>query len=169
MQHLRGIVAVMGVGFLFAGCGTSITSYVKPDAPWRSIQRVAILPFTTPSENPVRRELVTQLFAEELRRIGMTEVVEVPLLSPVGGLPSVQEVGREYQVDGVFSGSVDDTAGTVIHVRLHDAATGEILWSGTALLGVSAEFFSLRTQQQQFQRSFRRIVGEFAKRKGLAS
>ncbi len=152
-------------GLLLAGCGSRLTSYAKPEAPWTSIQRVAVLPFTTPSENPTRRQLVTQLFSEELRRIGMTEVVEVPLTSPIGGVPSLEEVSRSYAVDGIFSGSVDDSQGTVVHVRLHDAATREVLWSGTFSLGVGPEFFSLRTQQQQFQRSLQRLLRDFSKRR----
>lgn len=150
---------------LISGCGT-VSTYSKVGAPWGSIQRVAVLPFSTPTENPVRRQLVTQLFAEELRKIGISDVVEVPLSGPVGGAPSIQEVAQQYQVDGVFSGSVDETQGTVVHVRLQDAATAEVIWSGTALLGVAGEFFSLRTQQQQVQRQFKRLAKEVAELRG---
>ena len=161
-------MTIAGIATLFVtGCGSRLTTYTKSDAPWGSIQKVAVLPFTTPSENPIRRQLITQLFSEELRRIGMTEVVEVPLASPIGGVPSLEEVTRTYQVDGVFSGSVDDSQGTVVHIRLQDAATREILWSGTYSLGVGPEFFSLRTQQQQFQGSLQRLTREFSKKRTL--
>lgn len=153
-------VALMGT-FLF-GCG-SVSTYVKPEAPWGSIQRIAVVPFMTPFENPARRQLLTQLFATELRRSGLTEVVEVPLSGPMGPTPNLEEIAKSFQVDGVFFGAVDESQGTVIHVWLHDAATKEILWSGTYLVGVGPEFFSLRTQQQQFQKSIRRLVNEFAK------
>ena len=160
------LTAVMG---MVAGCGSTISTYAKPDAPWGSVQKVAVLPFSLPSENPTRRLLVTQLFAQELRNSGLSEVVEVPLESPIGGVPSLQEVAKKYQVDAVFSGSVDDSQGTVVHVRLHDAATSEVLWSGTYLLGVGPEFFSLRTQQQQFQKSLHRIASEISKARGSSS
>ena len=155
-----GAVALLAL--FMAGCA-SVNFYSKPDAPWATIQKIAVLPLTTPSENPVRRQLVSQLFATELRRVGITEVVEVPLTNPLGRPQGVEEVAKAYQVDAIFSGSVDETQGTVVHIRLQDGATEEILWSSTYLLGVSAEFFSLRTQQQQFQRAFRRIASEFAR------
>lgn len=148
--------------FLTSGCGSQLKTYVKQQAPWSVIQRVAVLPFATPTEDPVRRELVTQLFTEELRRAGITEVVEVPLSSPVGGAPQITQVARDYQVDAVFTGAVDETHGTVVHVRLQDGATEEMLWSGTYILGMRAEFFTLTTQQQKFQRAFEKLVDEFA-------
>jgi len=163
MKRLTLLVVLGLVGVLVTGCGSRLTTYTKPDAPWGAIEKVAVLPFALPSENPVRRQLVTELFAEELRRAGIQEVVEVPLLSPVGGVPTLKELSKNYQVDAVFSGSIDDSQGTVVHIRLHDAATGEVLWSGTYLLGVGPEFFSLKTQQQQFQRSVQRMVREFNK------
>ena len=72
------------IGFLASGCGASMTTYAKPEAPWGVVKRVAVLPFAIPSENPVDRSLTTQLFAEELRKSGRVEVTEVPLESPVG-------------------------------------------------------------------------------------
>lgn len=152
------------IAVLAAGCGASVKSYHKGDAAWGTITRVAVLPFELPSENPVQRQLVGNLFAEELRRKWPSEVTEVPLASPVGtGLMDVQQVGRQYRVDAVFSGSIDDTHGTVVHVRLQDAATEDLLWSGTFTLGGRAEFFSLSTQQQQFQRAFRSLVNRFVR------
>ncbi|MBI3317994.1 MAG: hypothetical protein HYZ90_02440 [Candidatus Omnitrophica bacterium] len=166
MRHIGILGAVGVIAFVLSGCGSTMTTYTKPEAPWGTIQRVAVMPFTLPSDNPTRRQLVTQLFTEELRRIGMPEVVEVPLSGPTGGVPKFEEVATQYQVDAIFSGSVDDTQGTVVHVRLHDAATKEILWSGTYALGVGPEFFSLRTQQQQFQRSLQRLAGAISKERG---
>ena len=160
-MRIRSLFLLLGlIGFIATGCGATIKTYVKPDAPWEVVQKVAVVPFSTPSENPVRRELVTQLFAGELRRAGWVEVIEVPLSSPVGGAPSITKIAQEYGVDAVVSGSVDETHGTVVHVRFQDAATEEMLWSGTYLLGVRAEFFSLATQQQQFQKAFARLVNE---------
>ncbi len=169
MRVMGSLVLLAAVVGMVAGCGSTISTYSRPNAPGGSVQKVAVLPFSLPSENPTRRQLVTQLFAEELRRIGLVEVVEVPLDSPIGGVPSLQEVAKKYQVDAVFSGSVDDSQGTVVHVRLHDAATGEVLWSGTYLLGVGPEFFSLRTQQQQFQKSLHRIATEISNARGSSS
>ena len=146
-----------------AGCGgATVKSYNKPDAPWGLIRHVAVLPFELPSENPMQRQLVGNLFSEELRRRWPAEVTEVPLSSPVGsGLVDAKQIGRQYKVDAVFSGSIDDTQGTVVHVRLQDAATEDLLWSGTYTLGGRAEFFSLSTQPQKFQRAFRILVNRF--------
>lgn len=152
------------VAGLVAGCGgASLKSYNKPDAAWGMIKHVAVLPFELPSENPVQRQLVGNLFSEELRRSwSAAEVTEVPLSSPVGsGLMDARQIGKQYKVDAVFSGSIDDSQGTVVHVRLQDAATEDLLWSGTYTLGSRAEFFSLSTQPQQFQRAFRVLVHRF--------
>lgn len=148
---------------LAAGCGGAmLKSYSKSDAPWGVIGRVAVLPFELPSENPVQRQLVGNLFAEELRRSWPREITEVPLSSPIGsGLMDVKQIGKQYRVDAVFSGSIDDSQGTVVHVRLQDAATEDLLWSGTYTLGGRAEFLSMSTQQQQFQRAFRMLVRRF--------
>lgn len=149
-------------GTVASGCGVSVSSYVKPEAPWSVIKKVAVLPFQLPSENPVQRQLATELFSEELRKAGVVEVVDIPLSSPVGsGVEEIAGVGKNYHVDAVVTGSVDETQGTVIHIRVHDVTTEDLLWSGTYLLGARAEFFSLNTQQQQFQRGFRKLVGQF--------
>lgn len=150
------------MALLAAGCGASVKSYAKSGAPWGVIQHVAVLPFELPSENPVQRQLVANLFSEELRRNWPSEVTEVPLSSPIGsGLMDARQIGKQYKVDAIFSGSIDDAQGTVVHVRLQDAATEDLLWSGTYTLGGRAEFFSLSTQQQQFQRAFRVLVRRF--------
>ncbi len=159
---MGGVLAF--VGLLLSGCGSSLTTYVKPDAPWATIQKTAVLPFTLPSENAVHRQSVTQLFTAELRRIGFTDVVDVPLRPTAIEPLNPGAIAKEYQVDAVFAGSVDDSSqGTVIHVRLIDAATGEILWSATDLLGIGSEYFSVKTVQQQLQRRFRRMARKFSR------
>ena len=146
-----------------SGCGPTSSIYVKPEAPWEAIQRVAVLPFTLPSENPVQRELVTKLFAEEFRNNQQAEVVEVPISSPLGsGVWDIKEVGKEYQADAVVTGAIDDMQGTVIHMQVHDVATEELLWSGTFIMGFRAEFFSFKTQQQQFKKGFRWLSRKYA-------
>ena len=63
-----GQVVLVALGLVsIAGCGISVTSYVRPEAPWNLIKRVAVVPFQLPSENPVQRQLVTELFTEELQ------------------------------------------------------------------------------------------------------
>ena len=163
MQKRAWLLGLALIGFLGSGCGVSTTSYLKPEAPWGAIKRVTVLPFTLPSENPVQRELVTKLFCEELRNNIPIEVVEVQISSPVGsGVWDVKRIGKDYQADAVISGSVDDSSGTTIHVQVRDAATEELLWSGTYLLGMRAEFFSFKTQQQHLQRGFRWLVKKFS-------
>ena len=164
MQRQALLLNLALVGVLASGC-SSITTYVKPGAPWGVVKRIAVLPFAIPSENPVDRSLITQLFAEELRKSGHVEVTEVPLESPVGssGVWDLKRVAKEYQADAVISGSVDDTRGTVIHMQVQDVATQDLLWSGTYLLGSGGEFFSFKTQQQKLKRGFRRLVSRFGK------
>ncbi len=155
--------------FFFSGCGATLKTYSRPEAPWEGIQRFAIVPFNLPSENPVQRQLATQLFAAELRRSGFLDLVEIPLDSPIGMTSvDVKAVGRDYGVDAVFVGSVDDMRGTVVHVRLQDAATEDVVWSGTYTLGTQAEFFSLKTQQQHFQRAFEKLVEDLAAARPIA-
>lgn len=154
---------VLAVVPLLAGCGSSMTSYVKREAPWTLIQRVALTPLSLPSENPVQRRLMTGVFSEELRRLEWAEVVEVPLedvLEP--GALGLKDLGRKHQADAVFSSSIDDAQGSVLHLRLSDAATEDLLWSGTFLLGSGAEFWSFRTHQQRYKIAFRKLLKRFA-------
>ena len=173
MFPLRNRFLVSGlalIGFLSSGCGASLSSYIKPEAPWGVIRRVAVLPFTLPSENPAQRELATQLFCEELRKTGRVEVVEVPLSSPLaGGVWDVKQLGKQFQADAVVSGSVDDTLGLAMHMQVHDVATEELLWSGTYILGARSEFFSFKVQQQKLQRGFRWLARKFASNSGSAA
>ena len=169
---MRNRVLVSGlalIGFLSSGCGASVTSYIKPEAPWGVIRRVAILPFVLPSENPAQRELATKLFAEQLRKTARWEVVEVPLSSPLGGVWDIKQVGKAYQADAVISGDVDDTLGLAMHMQVHDVATEELLWSGTYILGARSEFFSFKIQQQKFQRGFQWLADKFASESGAAA
>ncbi len=145
-----------------------MTSYVKPEAPWGAVKRVAILPFNVPSENPMQRQLLTELFTQELRSVGVRDVAEVPLTNPAGNVAwDLKAIARQYQADAIVSGSVDETLGTVIHVRVQDAATEDLLWSGTVLMGTRAEFFSLRTQQQQLQKGLKALAKRLARETGL--
>lgn len=169
-KGIGGLVLAL-LPLLMAGCGASLTSYVKPEAPWSLIKRVGIVPLNTPSENAVQRQLLTEIFSEELRRsVAGVELVEIPLEETLGpAAAGVKDLGRKFQLDAIFSGSLDDTQGTVLHLRLQDAATEELLWSGTYLLGAGAEFFGFRTQQQRFQRGVRELVGHFMSQSGAAS
>ena len=158
------------IGFTGSGCGASLSSYMKPEAPWSLIKRLAVVPFTLPSENPAQRELATHLFCEEMRKAQEAEVVEIPLATPLGsGVWDVKQIGKEFRADAVVSGSVDDTLGLAMHMQVHDVATEELLWSGTYMLGSRAEFFSFKTQQQKLQRGFRWLAGKFASESRIAS
>lgn len=170
LQTVKIAAVVLMLGFTVvsaAGCASSANYYTNPETQWTAIQRVGIMPFTLAFDNPVRRQVVTQLFAEELRRTRVVEVVEVPEedSSRAVSVPTLEEVAAKYQVDAIFTGAVDDSQGAVVHVQLHDPATKDIVWSGTYSLSVGAEYFSLRTQQQQFQKSIRKLVRQFAARK----
>lgn len=166
-MRIRPVVLLLAALLSLSGC-TSATYYASKNAQWRAIQRVAVMPFRLTFESPVRRQVMTQLFAQELRQTKVVEVVEVPMEDPLTETvsPSIDEIARKYEADAVFTGGVDDAQGAVVHVQLHDPAAQEVIWSGTYSLGVGAEFMSFRTQQQQFQRSLRQLARRFAARKG---
>ncbi len=157
---VRAIALGLVVG-LASGCGATLKSYVKPEAPWGSLKRFAVVPFNLPSENPVERQLVTQIFSEELRRSGFSELTEVPLESPVGtSIVDLKAIGKKYGVDGVFSGSVDDSKGTVVHVRLQDVATEELVWSASYTFGPWLDYVVPRSSQQKFRRVLSKLLRE---------
>ena len=161
-NNKRWVCAAALIALLISGCGVNVKTYVKPDVPWDALKKFAVFPFSLPSENPVERQLVTQLFAQELRRAEITELIEVPVEDSMGVSPfNLKKIGQAYGVDAVFTGSVDTTYGTVVHVRLQDVATEDLLWSGSYTLGTRAELFSIKTQQQHLQRAFDRLVGDF--------
>ncbi len=162
-MHSKARILIVGFVALFAaGCGSSLKTYVKPEVSRGAIKRVAILPFNLSSENPVQRQMIAELFSQELKRATALEVVEVPLSSPVGsGVQDIHQVAKQYRVDGIFSGSVDDTYGTVVQIRLQDAATEEILWSATYTFGPWAEYVNPRPPQQKFQRVFSELMERF--------
>ena len=162
MRTIRLVSVVAVVGLLLAGCGAAVNSYVRPQTAWDTIQRVAVLPIASPSENPVRRQQMTQLFSAELRQTGLEEVVEVDSISPLGILPNVEEVGQAYEVDAVFSGSADQIEGLSVQCQLHDAATGDLIWSASYLAGGGSEIYSRKTARQRVQLAFRQIASDFA-------
>jgi hypothetical protein len=164
MKKFTAGAGTLILAFLLSGCA-SMTTYAKPDAPWASIRRIGVLTFSTPSENPVHRTVVTQLFTQELRRQLFSDVVEIPLGS--AETPAFKSLASLYQVDAVFAGSVDESEIATIHVRLVDCATEELLWSSAYLVGRFAEVFPFRTVHQQFHRAFRKMIRDFALRRGF--
>ena len=163
MRRIQLLTMGMVAAAALSGCGASITTYVRPDTSWDTIGRVAVVPLMLASENPVRREQLTQLLATELRKSGFLEVVEVSVASPLGILPTIEEVAKTYEVDAVVSGSVDEAQGTSIQLSINDALTGELLWSSSYLLSVGPEFFSTKTPQQKMQRAFRSLIKRYSR------
>jgi TolB-like protein len=165
MRKLRFLLIVLSAGLLLSGCGASITNYARPQTAWDTIARAAVLPIETPSENLIRRQQITQLFATELRRIELEDVIEVHSTSPLGILPNTEEVGQVYSVDAVFSGSVDESEGLSIQIKLHDVATGELIWSTSYLSKSGLGLFSSKTPRQRLQRAFRQIAQHFRRQR----
>ena len=155
----RWFLLTLVAGGLFVGGCASGTSYLKPGAPWKTIQKVGVFPFAAPYEDRVRREWYTQVFVTELRRTKRFEVVELPPPPVSVGLPDYGAVAHKEEVDAYIVATVEDLAEIFADVKLVDAATGETLWSIRYNRGGGLELsFRFQTSQQQLQRIYRIIV-----------
>ncbi len=135
------------------GCGGS-SAFVNPEADLPYYQKVAIIPFTSLSQDRGAGYRVSDIFFSELLRRGFADVVEPGQFSAAvvklrGGTPvenpwSAEELARlaeELGVEGVFLGTVREyemsrTGRSAfpllsMEVRLVDAASGKLVWSAS--------------------------------------
>ena len=148
-----GMLAAAVLWVVLAGCGGP-SAFVNPEADLPYYQKVAIIPFTSLSQDRVAGYRVSDTFFSELLRRGFADVVEPGQFSAAviklrGGTPvenpwSAEELARlaeELGIEGVFLGTVReyDMSRTgrsafpllSMEVRLVDAASGKLVWSAS--------------------------------------
>ena len=148
---------VLAAAVVVSGCASS-TFYVKRSAPWKTIQKIGVFPFETPSEDQVRRKWATELFITELRRTRRFEVIELNEPPPRLGPPDWSGTARKEEVDAYIRATMEDLTELFADVRVIDAAMDETLYSMRYQRGSGLEFsFRSRTDQQQLNRIFKII------------
>ncbi len=155
---------IFTAGAVFAGCASS-TFYIKRGAPWKTIQKIGVFSFETPSEDQVHRKWATELFITELRRTKRFEVVELDEPPPRLGPPDWSGTARKAEVDAYIRATMEDLTELFADIRVIDAATDETLYSMRYQRGSGLEFsFRSRTDQQQLNRIFRIICKHLVRR-----
>jgi TolB-like protein len=138
---------------LATGCATTrSTHYTHSGADLGAIRTVAVLPFTTLTQQPNDARKVEKIFLVELLARGVVDVVEpgkVAQLVATERIASVetlapedlQRIGKALGADGLFLGSVvefaENRSGTTpapqltIQLRLVETASGVTAWSSS--------------------------------------
>jgi TolB-like protein len=148
-----GMLAGGALLLALAGCGGP-SAFVNPEADLPFYQKVAIIPFTSLSQDRVAGYRVSDTFFSELLRRGFADVVEPGQFSAAvvklrGGTPvdnpwSAEELARlseELGIEGIFLGTVREYEMSrtgrssfpmlSLEVRLVDAASGKLVWSAS--------------------------------------
>ncbi len=130
------------------GCGGP-EHFVKPKTDISNIKRVAVLPmenFTSDeyAGEKVRRVVITELLSKGIDVIEPGEVTRVMIESNVRSVGSIktadiQNIGKTLGVEAVMMGSVEAFGisrgisvtypEVTIHLILHEASSGNIVWS----------------------------------------
>lgn len=166
MKPARLLLIAIAVVVL-AGCRSTTTKYVHPNADLGAIQKVAVLPFENLTGERAAPDKVQKIFYLELLSLEVFEVAEpgqvIKTLRSSGvsspealGVADLQRIGKELGVDGLFIGSVVDFADTrtgttptpevTIEVRLVETQTGSTIWSTShtrAGAGISTRLFGI--------------------------
>lgn len=153
-SFLVGLCAVV----LLAGCARVQTQlYAKQatrDRNYGSIQRVAVFPFDTLSEDSVGHKNSEGLFIQTLMSLGTFENVEEPRyvadlmkklkLRNMETLDReiVKKVGQELNIDAMVVGTLvlngaEETSTNVefsLYVRMLETRTGDTIWSGSTFV-----------------------------------
>ena len=139
---------------LTTACASSPTRFVHPLADIPYYEKVAVIPFTTLSQNRLAGEKVSNVFYTEALQRQFAEVIEPGQLLAITTIvrgnasPStpwssadLARLGQEAGVQGVFMGVVRDYEMTRVgresfpllslEVRFIDTATGQVVWSAS--------------------------------------
>lgn len=152
-ETVRTLSALALVVGLAAGCATTrTTEYTHPAADLGAIKTVAVLPFTTLTQDRTDAEKVQKLFLVELLAKNVVEVVEPGRVAQLVASEHIestdklapeelQRIGKELGADGIFLGAVIDftqsrTGNTsapdvTLQLRLVEVASGTTAWSST--------------------------------------
>jgi TolB-like protein len=139
---------------MMTACSGGPTSFVHPLADVPYYERVAIIPFTTLSQNRLAGEKVSNVFYNEVLLTGFAEVMEPGQFLSVSNVlrgntspttpwspADLARLGQEANIQGVFMGIVRDYEMARVgrenfpllslEVRLVDTATGNVVWSSS--------------------------------------
>ncbi len=152
-ETVRTLSALALVVGLAAGCATTrTTEYTHPAADLGAIKTVAVLPFTTLTQDRTDAEKVQKLFLVELLAKNVVEVVEPGRVAQLVASEHIestdklapeelQRIGKELGADGIFLGTVIDFAQSrtgntsapdvTLQLRLVEVASGTTAWSST--------------------------------------
>jgi TolB-like protein len=154
IRNFRGIVPALAVTCCVAaaGCASSQTQYLHPNADLGMIKKVAVIPFENVTEDRTAGDKLTRIFFVELLALDVFQVSEPGqsvkvLRSQPGtaldalGSAELQRIGKELGVDGLFLGSVVDfgeaRSGSTpdprvtVQLRLVDVQSGTTIWSAS--------------------------------------
>lgn len=148
--HRGKLILLMCAGvFVAAGCGASMRTYLKEEAPLHKIKKLAILEFDNISKDKSAGEKLAYLFSIELITSGQFKVVEPGEVEKAlkevkirakGGISTmeiadVQKVGEALGVDAVILGSIDTfemgkKEDPIISMDIHmlDTKDGSLVW-----------------------------------------
>ncbi|MFN7943446.1 MAG: hypothetical protein U0X73_17775 [Thermoanaerobaculia bacterium] len=139
--------------FLIAGCASKgRTEFTHPGADLGAIRSVAVLPFSTLTQDRTDAQKVQRVFLVELLALGAVDVVEpgeVAKLFAAEHLDStdalapadLQRIGKTLGANGLFLGTVVDFTETrtgsvpapevAIQLRLVETESGKTLWTSS--------------------------------------
>ena len=168
-KTIRWVALLAATAFCMACASSSSTQtkYLHKNADLAAIARVAVLPFDNVSGDRSAGDKVLKVFYLELLSLDVFEVAEpgqvtkVLKTGPGSALDSLgpadyQKLGKDLNVDAVFTGSVVDftesrtgntpTPDVTIQLRLIDTHTGATVWSAGQTrtgAGVSTRLFGV--------------------------
>lgn len=170
-------LAVVSLVLGIAGCASSPTRFVHPNADLGALQKVAVLPFENVSGVQGASDKVHKIFLVELLSLGAFDVIEPgrvakalkgeTVASPDQLAPEdLKRIGGALGADALFMGQVldySDARGTggapsvTIQLRLIEVASGATVWStsqtrsgskaSTRLFGVSSDSVTEATRK----------------------
>ncbi|MEW6088351.1 MAG: CsgG/HfaB family protein [bacterium] len=135
--------------FLSAGCGASMRTYLKEEAPLHKIKKLAILSFDNMSKDKNASEKLANIFLIELITSGQFKVVEPGELEKAlkevkvrskGGLNTLeiadaQKIGEACGVDAIIIGMIDtfemgkkDDPLISMNIHMLDTKDGSLIW-----------------------------------------
>jgi TolB-like protein len=145
--------ALFALGFLLvlvSGCATSTsTQYVRQDVDYKSIKKIAVLPFESLTTDEyagekVRKAVITELLSRGVDVIEPGEVTRVLIEQKIKSFSSVrtadlQNAAKTLGVEALMMGSVEayeisrgisvSYPEVSINLRLIEASSGNIIWS----------------------------------------
>jgi TolB-like protein len=186
MHRTIGPLTTLILCTALAGCVSSGTRYLHPNADLGSLKRVAVLPFENVSGAQAASDKVHKIFLVELLSMEIFEVVEPGQVSrairsenatsPDQLTPDdFKRIGKAMNADALFLGQVGDfqevrsaaaTAPEVtLQFRLVETTSGATVWSSSETrAGVKASTRLFGTRSESVTEATRKVI-----RKQLAS